>query len=67
MTYDPSANLTARALREAYRTPPADDLPDYDVMFFVTPDGTVKTRPATVLEVLDRIVARCEGEVRADG
>ena len=66
MSYDPSANLTTRALREAYRTPPADDLPDpRDVVTDAVDSSGMVTRVRMLgwEEILAVIERDCRGTV----
>lgn len=56
--FRPEANLVARAYRQTYRNPPADDGAAYDMAVDLDPDGVVRFRPATLSDQLDRIVAK---------
>jgi hypothetical protein len=56
--FRPERNLVARAYRQTYRNPPADDGAAYDITVDLDEDGEVHFRPATMADQLDRIVVK---------
>lgn len=69
MRFDPASNLTLLAYRKAWRElgPGADDLPDRTEYVPVTDEEgrVIRFRALSAVEVLDRLVAECRGEVDA--
>lgn len=69
MRFDPRANQALLDLRLAYRAagPDADDMPDRVEYVPVTDEEgmVVRFRALSAVEVLDRLVADCRGEVDA--
>lgn len=61
-TYDPSANLTLRALKAAWPDRDDRDRPDY-IADRIDADGTVYVRPVSLTDVLDWVERETRGDV----
>jgi len=57
-----SNGLYLEALKRAYMDRDEADRPAY-ITEGITPDGTIRARPLTMLDILDYVERECRGEV----